>query len=269
MTRATDTLTDSFDFHTVHPFSIAYGQSLHQPLHRHPDTVELLLVLEGNVRCTIDEKSYVAPSGTILTIQAGTWHRQWYAASEQQSGYKLSFANAIPLAFPPVFPIKDPKELEALLIQLQQETAQPRAHSRQITHHLIGLIFALLSRSLNIDSSVTYRNFEKTIQEIKQYIEENHPRSLTLDSIADRFSLNKYQLARLFKEYTGISPLQYIISCRLDAAKQLLTTTDNSINSIASTIGYKSDTQFQAAFKKASGTTPRQYRIAQKLKDRT
>ena len=265
MTKATEIITDSFDLQSIDSFSLPHGHSRQQPLHRHPDTVEMLLVLEGNVQCTIDGKLYTAVSGSVLTIPAGTWHRQWYAAPEQQSGYKLAFSAAVPFVWPPVFSIKDPKGLKALLVRLQKESVQPQADSKQLTHHLIGLLFTLLSRSLNSDTSPTYRNFEKTVQEIKHYIEENHPLQLTLDLIAERFSFNKYQLARLFKEYTGISPIQYIISCRLDAAKQLLATTDTPVNSIAAAVGYKSDTQFQAAFKKAFGVTPRQYRLTRRL----
>lgn len=268
MTKATELITDSFDFHAIQPFLVPSGQSLQQPLHRHPDTVELLLVLEGTVQCTIEGKPTKAPSGTAMTIQAGRWHKQCYPAFEQQSGYRLSFAEALPLALPPVFPIEDFKGVERLLIRLYQETMQPKDDSTQMTHYLIGLIFRLLSRSLYSDSSPAYRNFEKTVREIEHYIEENYPITLTLDSIADQFALNKYQLARLFKEYTGISPLQYIIFCRLDAAKQLLATTDTSVNSIAATVGYKSDTQFQAAFKKASGLTPRHYRLTHQQKDK-
>ena len=269
MPKATEPTADLFFFYTIEPFLTPYGQSLNQPLHRHPETMELLLILEGNVRCKIDDRAYTAPSGTVLFIPSGTWHEQWHAAAEQQSGYRLAFTRnpllepALLAEWPPVIPISDLREIKALFIRLQQEKKKPRSDAGQMVYHLIGLILAILSPVKESPRSIPISNWEDTIQKIKLYMEENHWRSLTLEEIADSFNLNKYQLARTFKQQIGISPLQYLISCRIDAARQLLATTDNSVAAVAHAIGYKSATQFQAAFKKAAGTTPRQYRLAQ------
>lgn len=272
MTKVTNA---NLDYYDIQAFLIPAGQFVQQPLHRHPETVELLMVLEGHVQCTIENNPYMAPAGTVLTIEAGMWHQQVYAASEQQSGYKLSVSRScqesstLAAALPAVHPIEHEafQELKALFMQLHRELMKPRAQSHSIVHHLIGLILALVQRSADSRPSPT-QDFKKTINEIKHYIEENHCHSLTLETISRRFSLNKYQLARLFKHHTGISLLQFIISCRLDAAKQLLATTDSSVNGIATATGYKSNTQFQAAFKKATALTPRQYRLAHKANDK-
>ncbi|MBT2570796.1 AraC family transcriptional regulator [Planococcus sp. ISL-110] len=265
-------MTDLFRFHTIQHFLYPRGQSRHQPLHRHPDSVELLLVLEGSVHCHIDNQAYSVPPGTVLLVQPGLWHELKFTTAQQQSGYRLSFTRkrsttqALEVALPPVISISDLKRLEALFVGLQQESAQPQADSKQLAHYLIGLILTLLSRFASSWCTPSSKNAEATVQEIKRFMEENHCRSLTLEGLADRFCLNKYQLARLFKQHTGMSPLQYIISRRMDTAKQLLATTDSSAATIAGSVGYKSETQFQAAFKKAVGITPRHYRLEFKQK---
>lgn len=270
MSKATEINTVPLIFYTVEPFESTHGQSLNQPLHRHSETVELLLVLEGTVHCRLEGKSCKAPAGSVLVIPPGTWHELRYTASKQQSGYRLAFSGYPLLApsfsdWPPVIPISDLHTLKALFARLQKEKTQP--HAEQAVRHLIGLILALISRSMENRKATALHNRENTIQEIKLYMEENHSRSLTLEDIAGRFSLNKYQLARTFQQVTGISPLQYLISCRMDAARQLLFATDMPVAEVAQATGYKSITQFQAAFKKAAGKTPRQYRIACKTAD--
>ena len=271
MSKATEINADSPFFYTIEPFKSVYGQSLIQPLHRHSETVELLLVLEETASCRLEGQSYKAPAGSVVVIPPGTWHELRFQASKQQSGYRLAFSGYpfLPHSFsdwPPVISIRDLPTLKALFTRLQKEKTQP--HAEQTVHHLIGLILALISRSTENRKAAALHNQQHTIQEIKLYMEENHSRSLTLEDIASRFNLNKYQLARTFQQLSGISPLQYLISCRMDAAKQLLVTTDMPVAEVAQATGYKSATQFQAAFKKAVGKTPRQYRTACKTPDR-
>lgn len=258
---------DSILFHSIQSFSVPYGTSQHYQLHHHPDTIELLLVLSGTVHCKIDGQIYIAPAGTVLFIQAGSWHEQLYTASDKHCGYRLTFCPVDSTNYgdlPPIIPIKPIDSLKTLFMQLQQEKEYLRTDSKQMAHHLINSILLHVYRSASKHESCSYSNLEETVQEIKHYMEENHAKSLSLEDLAARFNLTKYQLARLFKKITGMSPLQYIISCRITTAKYLLRTSDNSVSKIAVKIGYKSDTQFQAAFKTIVGVTPRQYRVNSK-----
>lgn len=272
MFRATGNNSDSLLFYAIQPFSIPHGKSYRQPLHRHNELIELLLVLEGQVQCKIDDQAYAASCGAVLLVQPGSWHEQEYTAAQQQSGYRLSFSYAHGLEtmtvaeLQTVIPINnDIKELKSLFVRLQQDKNQPQADSKQLAHHLIALILMFLNRAVVTQNSLNYRNVEETTQEIKHYMEENYCSSLTLEKIAVKFGINKYRMARFFKKQTDMSPLQYIISCRIDAAKHLLTTTDRPVATISCDIGYKSATQFQAAFKQTTGLTPRGYRVQQRL----
>ena len=266
MTETINSISETFLFHSIQHFSIPHGEPRYQPLHRHPDPAELLLVTEGHVHCKIGTHSYSLPSGTALFVPSGFWHELDYPAAPKQSGYRLSFASPhlkpdLVTDVPRVIQVDDLVGIIPLFARLEQENEQPHPDSR-IIHHLVGLISALLDRSTDTQNSLNSREAEKTIRRVKLYMEEHHCRSLSLEDLAAQFSLDKYQLARLFKQQTGMSPLQYLISCRLDTARQLLATTDTTVASIGSRVGYKSATQFQAAFKKAVGTTPRHYRLA-------
>lgn len=263
MTETINPISETFLFHSIQHFSIPHGEPRYQPLHRHPDTAELLLVTEGRVHCKIGTHSYSLPSGTALFVPSGFWHELDYPAAPKQSGYRLSFASPhlkpdLVTDVPQVIQVDDLAGIIPLFARLEQENEQPHPHSR-ITHHLVGLIRALLDRSTDTQNFLDSR---ETIRLVKHYMEEHHYRSLLLDDLAAKFALNKYQLSRLFKQHTGMSPLQYLISCRMETAKQLLATTETAVASISFRVGYKSATQFQAAFKKSVGTTPRLYRIA-------
>ena len=67
---------------------------------------------------------------------------------------------------------------------------------------------------------------------------------------------------KLFKEYTGFAPSQYIQEVRMNVAKELLTNTSKSIKEIAVELGYENTDYFFIAFKKITGSTPLTYRTS-------
>ncbi|GED25662.1 hypothetical protein BAG01nite_17640 [Brevibacillus agri] len=67
-------------------------------------------------------------------------------------------------------------------------------------------------------------------------------------------------MSRLFKQQTGHSPIDYLISVRLDRAKALLAQTDASLQEVAEGVGYSDLSYFIRAFKKHTGVTPGQFK---------
>ncbi len=65
---------------------------------------------------------------------------------------------------------------------------------------------------------------------------------------------------RNFKHYTGMTPMQYIISVRMTHAQQLLSTTDYTITEISAVVGYDNPLYFSRLFKKQIGLSPTDYR---------
>ncbi len=65
---------------------------------------------------------------------------------------------------------------------------------------------------------------------------------------------------RSLKQYTGMTPVQYIILIRIAKARTLLESTDYSINEIASIVGYDNPLYFSRIFKKHTGSSPANYR---------
>lgn len=69
----------------------------------------------------------------------------------------------------------------------------------------------------------------KIVSLTESYISQNYYEAITLDSLAERFAMNKYHLQKQFKRFIGISPSKYLIHTRITRAKELLRSTDNSI----------------------------------------
>ncbi len=91
------------------------------------------------------------------------------------------------------------------------------------------------------------------------YINARYSEEITLESLAQSFSINKYYLQKLFRRHTGLSPNDYLTRTRLARAKRLLRTTDDTVTEIAQAVGYTA-TYFDKVFKKYEGITPKSYR---------
>lgn len=99
----------------------------------------------------------------------------------------------------------------------------------------------------------------RAIQKAKDYIHDHLDEDLSLEKIAKVTSMSSFHFARLFKEYTGSAPHQYVVSERIKKAKILLSTTKIAINRIALEIGYTPN-HFSQLFKRVVKVTPATYR---------
>ena len=96
---------------------------------------------------------------------------------------------------------------------------------------------------------------------IKQYIEDNYDKKLTLKEMADNFSLNASYLSAYFKKNTGVNLFEYILKVRMDKAKNFLKYSDEQVTIIAENIGFQDYRYFCKTFKKETGVTPLQFRL--------
>lgn len=99
------------------------------------------------------------------------------------------------------------------------------------------------------------------VKEIKNYLDNNYQKKLSLATIADECHGSQFHLQRVFKKETGKSPLNYLTDLRLHHAKQLLEQTNLSVKTIATRVGFASDSYFVTIFKKYFMETPEKFRL--------
>ncbi len=101
---------------------------------------------------------------------------------------------------------------------------------------------------------------KKPIHLAKQYICENYADKLTLEDVATLVGMNATYFSVLFKRETGISFLDYVVQVRMNAARELLKTSDDRIGDIAYRVGYTDPRYFSRIFLKTVGLKPTEYR---------
>jgi len=101
---------------------------------------------------------------------------------------------------------------------------------------------------------------ENLLWSMKDYIDKNYRRKLTLQMISSRFYVSPACCSTLLKENLNMTFNDYINDIRLQRAKQLLSETSLSVNKISDEVGYSNPKYFFKIFKIYSGSTPLEYR---------
>jgi transcriptional regulator GlxA family with amidase domain len=94
------------------------------------------------------------------------------------------------------------------------------------------------------------------------WMEANLREPLTLDDIARHATMSIRTLNRQFREHVGTTPLQWLLSLRIERAKQLLETTDLSVERIADEVGFGSAVTLRHHFSRRVRVPPHRYRAA-------
>lgn len=95
---------------------------------------------------------------------------------------------------------------------------------------------------------------------VLRYIGQHLTEKLTLDRLAARFSRNRYVLLRDFSRATGTTPGEYIITQRINMAKDLLRYSDQSVRQISWQVGVENESHFIRLFSARVGCTPGAFR---------
>ena len=99
-----------------------------------------------------------------------------------------------------------------------------------------------------------------TKRRVVTYIEDHLAGDLSLSALAVEANLSPCHFARLFKESTGLTPHQYVISRRVERAQLLLATTNWSLTTIAHAVGFAQESHLALHFKRLTGFTPKHAR---------
>ncbi len=112
-----------------------------------------------------------------------------------------------------------------------------------------------------ISSGHSQAESEDWVMEIKKYIDDNcGDRQLTVEKIADDWKMHRVSISRAFHRKLGITISDYIISCRLKSASELLMRTGYPLSKIAELCGMSSAHYFGKVFMKKTGVTPSEFR---------
>ena len=107
---------------------------------------------------------------------------------------------------------------------------------------------------------------KENVKFIKDYIDHNYEKKISLEKFSKMFYLCKDYLSRIFKREYGYNIYEYMLVIRMKNASEMIMNTNMKINDIAKMIGYTDYNYFSKAFKNKYGISPIQYRRSNQMR---
>ncbi len=108
--------------------------------------------------------------------------------------------------------------------------------------------------------SLTRQVRDPLIASCQEWIADHYAEPHPVTAMVARSSLPERSFKRRFTQATGMSPIEYVHTLRLEEAKQMLETTDKPVEAIAEEVGYEDGSFFRRLFRRKVGLTPAEYR---------
>jgi transcriptional regulator GlxA family with amidase domain len=122
-----------------------------------------------------------------------------------------------------------------------------------IDWHTIGQQpFAALTRARQVEDAV--------VAKCQEWAALHYDVDAPVAAMATLSGLPERSFKRRFVKVTGLSPMEYIHTLRLEEAKHILETTEQPVEAVANEVGYEDSSFFGRLFRRKVGITPAQYR---------
>ena len=188
------------------------------------------------------------------------WTYSWIGFNGSNAEYYLS---QIGLSLEnPIFTFEKTEEFNRIfsdLKKLNRNTVVGQVHMIGLLYILLGLMMES-STLPDIQGKAFFSSKEEYVKNAVLYIQTHYSSRLTVADIAAFVGLNRSYFGIIFKEYTKLSPQDFIVKFRIDKAKKFLADTSMSIGDVARSVGYDDTLGFSKLFKKKAGVSPNTYR---------
>ena len=242
-------------------YSSEWNSTMHA--HRH---AEMFFIMSGSGTFQLQRHSFPVSGRSLVIINPGVMHCEQsnqgspleyivlgvenleMAADEQ--GYVLTTFN------------RDWDTVSVSLRLMLQEARSGQDGYSQVCQRMLEIILLriLRRRGLSLASEAVGMDDNRECGMVRRYIDEHFKESITLDQLAELAHINKYYLVHAFRKAYGTSPINYLISRRIQESRFLLTNSNHSLSQIARILGFSSLSYFSQSFHRTEGVSPMEYR---------
>ncbi len=212
---------------------------------------ELVYYREGSGETRIGATQYGFRSRSFALIPPGTEHDELYRTAGEVICLGFRQDGILPLTVG-----RDPEGqlLRVVSAILEESTAQGFGYRDMLRAKLTEL--AVLLHRLGGQNLAGAKSFEYVVN----YLSENYYEKVVLEALAREMNLSYDYFQHRFRQLMGLSPRQFLLQKRLEAAKSLLEKTDVGCTDIAYRCGFANSSQFSMLFRRETGLTPLRYR---------
>lgn len=247
--------------------SAKYGGDWHSVSHTHNHT-ELFYIVSGKGQFFIQDQLYPVNVNNLVIISPNVIHTE-VSLNAHPLEYIVLGIEGIELkacsSSNGLFLILDrfeSAEIAGCLRNILRETELKNTGYEDVCQAYMEILIIRLIRNtaLSIPTESQALSANRQCAKVRQYIDLHFKEALTLDQLAEEGHMNKYYLSHSFKREYGVSPINYMVSRRIEESKYLLAETDLSLSQISQLLGFSSLSYFSQVFRKTQAVTPMEYR---------
>ena len=151
-------------------------------------------------------------------------------------------------------------EFKRLFCQMIRELQLRRENYEQMLVLLLRRLLILIQRQAAGSPKVRSSFVESEMNQALNYFQEGYYTPISVEDYASSRGMSTSWFIRSFKDFTGVTPMHYILALRIANAQSLLENTDYTVAEISRLVGYEDQLYFSRLFKKQNGLSPSQFR---------
>lgn len=225
-------------------------------------------VLSGKGFFRFHDKEYRLEAGYGFLIEPN--ELAFYQADEQDPWSYLwvgfggsraaEYLNAMGLSGNhPIFSSSRSEELYSIVRDMMEHNTFGVADDLR-KNGLLGVFLSVIADSAGVVAKKEEDEGNQYVKKAVSFIQSNYCNPIKVMDVAEYVCINRSYLYTLFQNYLGMSPQQFLTTFRITKARELLESTNYSIESIALSCGYSDGLVFTKAFRAMKGISPSRYR---------
>ena len=238
--------------------------------HAHEE-YSLGVTLQGRQDFFCQNAFHKSSSGNVLLFNPEDVH-DGHSGGEQALKYKMLYVH--PDEFRPLFrslgyqknsvlrlnqPMVDNPILRHQILRLSSTLQQSNYSKMEFESGLFQIAQSLVVMSGNFDlGTQNSKRVDKLLLRARDYILASLEHNISIDDIANVANMSKFHFIRQFRQQFGITPHQYVLSCRVNLARRIIES-GKSLNQAAFEAGFADDSHLNRHFKRIYGLTPKRF----------
>lgn len=228
----------------------------------------LLGVRHGSVTCSIDENSWQMGENTALLVPPETEGTLRLETRAQIALIGLRGALSVRL-------LEETRQTGGCFFprggdgvyETARRFSQLNEGEQYDAKRGAALLFSLLMGVYRRSEPVTDAAYPELVRQAIALMQRDYAYLYGIDELAERLSVSKSHLIRVFSAAVGIAPGRYLTQLRVEHAKRMLSSGDASIDVIAAATGFSSAAYFGKVFRRTTGLTPTRFAAAVRQRD--
>jgi AraC family transcriptional activator of pobA len=249
-------------------YATAMRAAWHCPPHAH-QCYELLYVLEGCCQIVTSSGTYIAQPHHLVLFRPYQWHEETmltplYAVvclrfpSEFAAEHQIPFPD--PSVLPTVTPLPESEVFRVLLDQIVAEYQRNDSYSAAMIGTYLFQFAVHVQRALQQQNPADAPAAHKQAACLQRLLDQHITSATSIRDLAHKVHMSESHFSHQVKALLGVAPKTYVREQRIARARELLRSTQLSIEEIATALGYDHPASFFRAFKRATGLTPSRFR---------